>query len=73
MQAYMTDAVFYYRKKNTIKLSDLGIVDIVLGSEGLTANGHLVSGDKDRTSAFKVKKVHVKVNTLKFIIRDTKH
>jgi hypothetical protein len=34
---------------------------------------HLVSADKDRSLVFKVKSVVVKVDTLKFCIRDSKH
>jgi hypothetical protein len=37
------------------------------------ATVHLVSADKDRTSVFKVKSVRVKVDSLKFSIRDSKH
>ena len=34
---------------------------------------HLVSADKDKSSVFKVKNVTVKLDTLKFSIRDSKH
>lgn len=34
---------------------------------------HLVSSKRDRSSVFRVQDVHVKVNTLKFAIRDSKH
>jgi len=34
---------------------------------------HLVSSKHDRSSVFRVQDVHVKVNTLKFAIRDSKH
>ena len=37
------------------------------------ATVHLVSADKDKSSVFKVKNVVVKVDTLKFSIRDSKH
>jgi Protein of unknown function (DUF4449) len=37
------------------------------------ATVHLVSADKDRSSVFKVKAAHVKVDSLKFSIRDSKH
>src|SRR5271170_7533116 len=37
------------------------------------ATVHLVSADKDKSSVFKVKNVIVKVDTLKFSIRDSKH
>lgn len=70
----MRDVAFYFRKKSGIpRLSDSGLADVVLGGEGLTATVHLVSADKDRSSVFKVKSVHVKVDTLKFSIRDSKH
>ncbi|KAF7965517.1 hypothetical protein HWV62_43076, partial [Athelia sp. TMB] len=74
MQADMRDVAFYFRKKTGIpKLSDSGLADVVLGGEGLTATVHLVSSDKDKSSVFKVKNVVVKVDTLKFSIRDSKH
>ena len=34
---------------------------------------HLVSSKRDHSSVFRVQDVHVKVNTLKFAIRDSKH
>ena len=34
---------------------------------------HLVSSKRDRSSVFRVQDVHVKINTLKFSIRDSKH
>jgi hypothetical protein len=37
------------------------------------ATVHLVSADKDKSSVFKVKSVRVKVDSLKFSIRDSKH
>lgn len=39
----------------------------------LQATVHLVSADKDKSSVFKVKNVRVKVDSLKFSIRDSKH
>jgi hypothetical protein len=39
----------------------------------IQATVHLVSSDKDKSSVFKVKNVIVKVDTLKFAIRDSKH
>jgi hypothetical protein len=39
----------------------------------LQATVHLVSSDQDKSSVFKVKDVVVKVHTLKFSIRDSKH
>jgi len=74
IQADMRDVALYFRKKTGFpKLRDSGIADVVLGGQGLTVTVHLVSSDKDRSSVFKVKDVHVKVDTLKFSIRDAKH
>lgn len=70
----MRDVAFYFRKKTGIpKLTDSGLADVVLGGEGLTATVHLVSADRDKSSVFKVKNVNVKVDSLKFSIRDSKH
>ncbi|KAI0279401.1 hypothetical protein BGY98DRAFT_968754 [Russula aff. rugulosa BPL654] len=67
IQADMRDVAFYFRKKTGIpKLSDSGLADVLLGGQGLTATVHL-------SSVFKVKSVRVKVDSLKFSIRDSKH
>ncbi|KAF8983945.1 hypothetical protein BDQ17DRAFT_1393896 [Cyathus striatus] len=74
MQADMRDVAFYYNKKSGIpKMKDSGIADVILGGEGLCATVHLVSSNKDKTSIFKVKDVVVRVDSLKFKIRDSKH
>ncbi|RPD56928.1 hypothetical protein L226DRAFT_573722 [Lentinus tigrinus ALCF2SS1-7] len=74
IQADMRDVAFYFKKKAGFpKLSDSGLADVLLGGEGLTITAHVASADKDRSSVFKVKNVHVKVGTLKFSIRDSKH
>ncbi|KAH9984085.1 hypothetical protein BJV74DRAFT_848879 [Russula compacta] len=74
IQADMRDVAFYFRKKTGIpKLTDSGLADVLLGGHGLTATIHLVSADKDKSSVFNVKSVRVKVDSLKFSIRDSKH
>ncbi|KAH9958918.1 hypothetical protein BC827DRAFT_1135468 [Russula dissimulans] len=74
IQADMRDVAFYFRKKSGIpKLTDSGLADVLLGGHGLTATVHLVSAGKDKSSVFKVKSVRVKVDSLKFSIRDSKH
>ena len=70
----MRDVAFYFKKKSGFpKLSDSGLADVLLGGEGLTITAHVASADKDKSSVFKVKNVNVKVGTLKFSIRDSKH
>ena len=74
IQADMRDVAFYFHKKSGIpKIKDSGIADVLLGGEGLSATIHLASADKDPQSVYKVKKVDVKVDSLKFSIRDSKH
>ena len=74
IQADMKDVAFYFRKKQGVpKLSDSGLADVLVGGHGLSITAHVASAEKDRTSVFKVKDVHVKVDTLKFSIRDSKH
>ena len=74
IQADMRDVAFYFRKKTgTVKLTDSGLADVLLGGEGLTVTVHLTSAAKDRSSVFKVKDVTTNIHTLKFSIRDSKH
>ncbi|CCM06183.1 uncharacterized protein FIBRA_08425 [Fibroporia radiculosa] len=74
IQADMRDVAFYFNKKNGFpKISDSGIADVLMGGEGLTVTAHIASSGKDRSSVFNVKDVHVKISTLKFSIRDSKH
>lgn len=74
MQADMRDVAFFFRKKTGFpKVTDSGMADVLIGGSGLTAVVHLVSAGRDRSSVFKVKDVHVKVGSLKFSIRDSKH
>lgn len=74
IQADMKDVAFYFRKKTGIpKLQDSGLADVLLGGHGLTITAHIASADKDKSSVFHVKDVNVKVDTLKFSIRDSKH
>ncbi|KIK80530.1 hypothetical protein PAXRUDRAFT_833465 [Paxillus rubicundulus Ve08.2h10] len=74
IQADMRDVSFYFRKKGGFpKVADSGVADVVLGGSGVTATVHLVSAGNDRSSVFKVRDVHVKVGSLKFSIRESKH
>lgn len=74
IQADMRDVAFYFNKKTGIpKIKDSGIADVVLGGEGLSATVHLQSVSNDPRSVYKVKNVNVKVDSLKFSIRDAKH
>ncbi|KAK0472851.1 hypothetical protein IW261DRAFT_1506212 [Armillaria novae-zelandiae] len=75
IQADLRDVAFYFNKKSGMpKAKDSGLADIVLGGQGLTATVHLASSPKsDSTSVFTIKKDIVKVDSLKFSVRDSKH
>jgi hypothetical protein len=71
----MRDVAFYYRKKTGIpRIKDSGLADVLIGGSGLTVHVTLVSSpSSDKTSIFRVHDVHVKIDSLKFSIRDSKH
>ncbi|EJT98618.1 hypothetical protein DACRYDRAFT_96400 [Dacryopinax primogenitus] len=74
MQADMRDVAFCFKKKSGFpRLSDHGLADVMLGGTGLTATVHIASASKDSSSVFHVQNVNVKIDTLKFAIRDSKH
>jgi hypothetical protein len=73
IQTDMRDVAFYFRKKSGMpKLKDSGVADVLLGGDGLSATIHLVSSS-DPTTLFDIETINVKVDTLKFAIRDSKH
>ena len=75
IQADMRDVAFYFKKKTGLpKIKDSGLADVLLGGDGLTVTLHVTSTpSSDKQSLFRVKDVHVKISTLKFSIRDSKH
>ncbi|PVF96377.1 hypothetical protein CPB86DRAFT_874940 [Serendipita vermifera] len=75
IQADMRDITFYFRKKNGFpKIKDSGLADVFLGGRGITATVTIVNNTKSsQKSLFRVKNVHVKVDALKFSIRDSRH
>jgi hypothetical protein len=74
IQADLRDVIFYYKKKQGIpRVSDTGLMDVVLGGHGMTATAVVVSAGKDRSSVFHVQDVNVKIASLNFSIRDAKH
>ncbi|KAF8209441.1 hypothetical protein K438DRAFT_1753781 [Mycena galopus ATCC 62051] len=72
IHADMQDVAFSFRTKTGIKMRDSGLADVVLGGDGLTATVTLTSS-QDTSSVFSVARVRVKVGSLKFRIRDSKH
>ena len=55
-------------------MSDSGLADVMLGGAGVSVHVTLISSPKhDKSSLFRVHQVNVKVDGLKFSIRDSKH
>ncbi|EJU01188.1 hypothetical protein DACRYDRAFT_116977 [Dacryopinax primogenitus] len=74
IQADLRDVAFYFKKKQGFpKLSDSGVADVVIGGSGISGTVHVASAGKDKSSVFTVKDVHVKIDSLNFSIRDSKH
>ncbi|CCM07009.1 uncharacterized protein FIBRA_09328 [Fibroporia radiculosa] len=73
IQADLRDVAFFYHKKTGMpKMSDSGMADVLLGGSGMTVTAHLATAH-DPASVFQVKNVAVKVDSLKFAVRDSKH
>ncbi|KZP01029.1 hypothetical protein CALVIDRAFT_493481 [Calocera viscosa TUFC12733] len=74
IQADLRDVAFYFKKKQGFpKLQDSGVADVLIGGAGISGTVHVASAGKDRSSVFVVKDVHIKIDTLNFSIRDSKH
>lgn len=71
IQMDMRDVAIYFNKKTGLpKLKDSGLADVLLGGEGLTVKVHLTDAGKDPKSVFYIKDIGVKVDSLKFSVRD---
>lgn len=76
MQVDMRDVAFWYKKKGGMgpNMSDSGLADVLIGGKGLQVDIHIVTTDKrDKGRIIKVKDVNVKMDSLKFSIRGSKH
>jgi len=73
IQADIRDVPFYFKKKSGFpKISDSGIADVLLAGQGISGEIHLESTGRPG-HAFNVVDVKVKVDTLKFKVREAKH
>ncbi|GAA5934568.1 uncharacterized protein JCM15063_004617 [Sporobolomyces koalae] len=73
VQTDLKDVAFYIKKKTGFpKLTDSGYADVFLGGKGLSGKVHLESTGR-RDHAFKVVEVKIKIDKLKFAVRDSKH
>ncbi|KAM0751353.1 hypothetical protein T439DRAFT_380336 [Meredithblackwellia eburnea MCA 4105] len=73
VQADIKDVAFYINKKQGFpKLKDSGLADVFIGGKGISGKIHLAStGRKDH--AFRVMDVKIKIDKLKFAVRDAKY
>ncbi|GAA5833009.1 hypothetical protein JCM3766R1_000397 [Sporobolomyces carnicolor] len=73
VQCDLKDVAFFIKKKTGFpKLTDSGYADVFLGGKGLSGKVHLESTGR-RDHAFKVVEVKIKIDKLKFAVRDSKH
>ncbi|GAA5879136.1 hypothetical protein JCM16303_001311 [Sporobolomyces ruberrimus] len=73
VQTDLKDVAFYIKKKTGFpKLTDSGYADVFLGGKGLSGKIHLESTGR-RDHAFKVVEVKIKIDKLKFAVRESKH
>jgi len=63
----------YNKKSGFPKIKDEGLADVFLGGDGITIKVKIASALNDANHVFYVKDVNVKVDTLKFAIKDAKH
>lgn len=72
----MQNVAFYFRKRAGFpRVSASGLADVQIGGRGITVKVTVVSTMKDRQAGdhlFVVKKVSVKIDTLKFMIHDVR-
>jgi len=74
IQADLRDCAFYYNKKSGFpKMHDQGLADVFLGGDGITIKVKISSAPNDSGHVFYVKDVNVKVDALKFAIKDARH
>ena len=73
VQCDFKDVAFYIKKKTGFpKITDSGYADVFLGGKGLSGKVHLESTGR-KHHAFKVVNVDMKIDKLKFAVRDSKH
>lgn len=73
IQTDLKDVAFYFKKKSGFpRISDSGLADVFIGGNGISGKIHLESTGR-KHHVFKVRDVDVKIDNLKFKIRDAKH
>ncbi|GAA6030366.1 hypothetical protein JCM8097_009074 [Rhodosporidiobolus ruineniae] len=73
IQCDLKDVAFYVNKKSGFpKMKDSGYADVFLGGKGLSGKIHVESTGK-KHHAFKVIETKIKIDKLKFAVRESKH
>ncbi|GAA6017008.1 hypothetical protein JCM10207_001455 [Rhodosporidiobolus poonsookiae] len=73
VQCDLKDVAFYINKKSGFpKIKDSGYADVFLGGKGLSGKVHIESTGR-KNHAFKVIETKIKIDKLKFAVRDSKH
>ncbi|SGY18964.1 BQ5605_C014g07520 [Microbotryum silenes-dioicae] len=73
VQADLKDVAFYIKKKQGFpKLTDSGIADVQISGNGVSGKIHIESTGKAH-HAFKVVDCKIKIDSMKFAVRESKH
>ncbi|BGP18009.1 hypothetical protein JCM10213_005048 [Rhodosporidiobolus nylandii] len=73
VQCDLKDVAFYINKKSGFpKIKDSGYADVFLGGKGLSGKVHIESTGR-KNHAFKVVETKIKIDKLKFAVRESKH
>ncbi|BGP33691.1 hypothetical protein JCM10296v2_005495 [Rhodotorula toruloides] len=73
VQCDLKDVAFYIKKKTGFpRLTDSGYADVFIGGKGISGKVHVESTGR-KHHAFKVVETKIKIDKLKFAVRDAKH
>ena len=75
IQCDLKDVAYYIKKKQGFpSIKDTGVMDILLGGQGLSFTMKLGTAlPKDRNRIFKVESVNVKIKNLKIVLKKSNH
>ena len=74
IQADIRDVAFAFRRKSGFpRLSDSGLADVVIAGKGISGDVEIETVHGRRDAVFKINHINVKIDTLKFGIRGSKH
>jgi hypothetical protein len=75
IQCDLKDIAYYIKKKQGFpRITDIGVMDIFLGGQGLSFDMKVATADeKDRNRIFRVENVKVKIKNLNIVLKESNH